>query len=99
MVQAAPATPAITASSRARPPHSTKLCTATAATSAATTSPAAAVATGHIPLPEPDEQQREERPRDQAVHHPRGLPARGGSLRRLPATRAGRDAHDGRQRQ
>ena len=53
MVPAAPATPAITASSRARPPHSTKLCTATAATSAATTSPAAAAATGHIPLPEP----------------------------------------------
>ena len=31
MVPAAPATPAVTASSRARPPHSTKLCTATAA--------------------------------------------------------------------
>ncbi len=53
MVPAAPATPVITASSRARPPHSRKLRTAAAATSAAASSPAAAAATGHSPLPEP----------------------------------------------
>src|SRR6201986_1168683 len=88
MVPAAPATPVIAASSRARPPHSRKLRTATAATSpAARSPPAPARAPPHPPPPprarrhrpqaasragpvQPDEQQREERPRDQPVPDP-----------------------------